>query len=374
MKIAVILGPFSVGPRPLDFHFNNIWESPRGLTGTDLATVMICQELAERNNDIHLFTLHSEPNNKPDIWGRVKIYNLDEAPTKIDDSFDAIISINEPNMFIGLPSKPIRICWQFLNDFDYCIPGVDSVVDKWLGVCQQHVDHLKGLNKTDPNKWGVLGLGCYPEWYKDERIPGRVVWCSSADRGLHWLLQIWPQIKAAVPYATLKIFYHFGFGQIEQVEPNDKTIKPHIVEMGQRIRYMKHAIEKLKPLGVEHIGGVNRITINKEFNEASVLGYTCDTVCFSEGFSVTTLEAHASFTVPLITDKDCFGTVYKNSGALMVKGSIKDNLQEYTDLMIKSLTDQQFANRVIDKCRVFAMQNTWVQIAEKMENVIKQGK
>lgn len=372
MKIAVILGSFSIGSRPLDFWFSNIWISTRGLTGTDLATVMISQELEHRGHDVHLFTVHAEPHNKPASWQNIKLYNYDERLSIIDDSFDAIISFNEPNAFMGLTEKPIRICWNMLNDFHFSTPGFDNYVDQWLGVCEMHTAYLKNqLPESKSEKWATLHLGCDPNWYEDKRVPGRIIWASSADRGLHWLLQCFPQIKAAVPEAHLKIFYHFNYGNIANIEPNSRIDHPHIVEMGQRIRYMKYAIEKLKPLGVEHVGSVSREEIRKQFSEASVLGFSCDTVAFSEGFSVTTLEAHASFTVPVITDKDCLGSIYNDSGAIVIKDPIKNHLPEFAAAIIKSLNDKEFADSVIEKCRKFANEHSWRECAEKMENIIK---
>lgn len=385
MKISIILGKFSVGPRPLDFNNYNIWKNPRGLTGTDLSTIMISIHLAKRGHEVHLFTIHADSNNKPKVWEGIQLYNLDERLSIIDNSFDIILSINEPDVFRGLPIKPLRVCWQFLNDFLYCEKDFDNYVDKWLGVCEPHVNYLK-TQLPPSNKWEILGLGCEPEWYEDSRIPGRVVWCSSADRGLHWLLQEWPKIKAAVPYATLKIFYHLEFGNIETIEPNvpespeDTTIQgetwsqPPIKEMGHRVRYIKSAIKRLKSLGVEHVGSISRDQIRQELSEASVLGFCCDTSTFSEGFSVTTLEAHASFTVPIITDQDCLGYVYKKSGALIVKSPVRDNLDEYVSLVIKSLADKRFSDSIIDKCRVFAMQNTWDIVTGKMEQIMQKGK
>ena len=372
MKIAVILGAFSIGTRPLDFHYDNIWTSSRGLTGTDLSTVMISSELQKLNHDVHLFTVHAQPHNKPSVWQNVKLYNLDERFNIIDDSFDAVISINEPDVFRGIHTKAIKICWQFLNDFTYCHTGFDDYVDLWLSVCDMHMDHLKSL-APKPEKWKVLPLGCDPNLYEDKRVPGRVIWMSSADRGLHWLLSQWPQIKAAVPYASLKIFYHFNYGNILQIEPNSTTEHPHVIEMGQRLRYIKESIKRLNKLDVQHLQSISRKDIAKELNQASVFAFSADTVAFTEGFSVSTMESHASYTVPIITDIDCLGSIYSNSGAIVIPSPIKNNLSQFTNSVIKSLTDQSFADTTIKKCREFALQYTWSGIASKMELLITQG-
>jgi len=372
MKIALVLGPYSIGSRPLDFWYSNILVSSRGLTGTELCLVKMAEEFAKKQHEVHLFTVHAQPHNKPEMWAGAKLYNFDELVNVVDDTFDCVISLNEPEVFSFLSNsttKPLRIVWQMLNDFSYCGPNYDDFVDLYLGVCHQHMEILKARS-IRPDKWDMVPLGCSPEVYEDRRVPGRVIWCSSADRGLHWLLSQWPKIRKEVPYASLKIFYHFNYGAIPNIEPHDKNNHFHIVEMGQRVRYIKNAIEKLKDFGVEHIGSVSRQQINEEFSQASVFGYTCDTVSFSEGFSVSTLEAHASYTVPVITDKDCLGSIYKDSGCIVIPSPIKDHLPEYTNSIIKSLTDKAYADDVIDRCRKFALEHSWEKSVSKLEQKI----
>lgn len=371
MKVAIILGQFSVGNRPLDFHYDNIWVSTRGLTGTDLCFVKLSEELQARGHEIHMFTVHAQPNNKPSTWKGMRLYNFEECFSVIDDSFDSIISINEPEIFRGLPSKPLRIVWQMLNDFTYCGPGYENFVDQFLGVCPEHTTHLR--KQISPDKWETVALGCSPESYEDKRVPGRVIWCSSADRGLHWLLSQWPEIKKNVPEANLKIFYHFNYGSLTNIEPNSTSDHVHVVEMANRVRYIKNSIDKMKHLEVEHVGSVSRQQMQKEFSEASVFGFSCDTIAFSEGFSVSTMEAHASYTVPVITSQDCLGGIYKNSGCVMIDAPIKNKLNEFTNGVIKSLKDKEFADQSIEKCRQFANQHTWQQTAEQMENIIIKG-
>lgn len=398
MKIGIILGSYSVGARPLSFNNFDIWQSSRGLTGTDLCFVMVAICLARLGHEVHTFTVHIDPNNKPSMWEGVNLHNLDEMTSIIDDSFDCLLSLNEPDVFRGLPTKPFRVCWQFLNDFNYCLDGFDNYVDLWLGVCQTHMDHLKKLlPESSAHKFKIVGLGCSPEWYQDKRVPGRVIWCSSADRGLHWLLQEWSKIKKAVPYATLRIFYHFNYGHVESIEPNTKMeignesiedrriregkdavlkidLSNVVCEMAQRVRYIKNAVKRMKTLGVEHVGSVSRDQMKQEFSEASVFAFGCDTLTFSEGFSVSTLEAHAGFTVPIITDKDSLGEVYKDSGALIIKHPVKDHLPEFSDLIIKSLTDTNFSNGIISKCRDFSKEHTWDIVAQNLIKVIQENK
>lgn len=373
MKIFIVSSHLNVAVRPLDFWFDNIWISSRGLTGSDLGFVRIAQALQQLGHDVSLFTVHAQPNNKPDQWENIKLFNMEDYFTKIkenENDLGAIISINDPNIFFNITDKPLKILVEYLNDFPFARPGWEDKIDIGLGACEQHTNYLKTL-VAQPDKWQPLHLGCNPELYEDKRVPGRIIWCSSADRGLMWLLQEYSKIKEAVPYASLRIFYHFGYGDnILNVEPNSTTNHPHIIEMGNRIRYCKEAIKKLEPLDVQYVGSISRKQMVEEFSKASVFGYSCDTISFSEGFSCSTLEAHASYTVPVITSQDCLGSIYQNSGAIVIPTPIQDNIGHFTSTIIRALTDQTFADTVIDQCMKFAKENTWTVITKKLEQMI----
>lgn len=92
------------------------------------------------------------------------------------------------------------------------------------------------------------------------------------------------------------------------------------------------------------------------------------------GFSCATLEAHASYTVPLITDADCLGGIYKDSGCIMTNSPIRDNLDEYSLKMIEVLKNKTLQDDIINKCREFSKNYTWKIVAKKMEQIIIEGK
>jgi glycosyltransferase involved in cell wall biosynthesis len=368
MKIAFLFSPWGAGNRPLDFK--ELWTSSRGLTGSDLGIAIIAKEMVKRGHEVSLFTFHTDPANKLESWEGVKLYNFEDAATVIKPDWDAVISWNEPDALRGISKKPLRICNQMLNDFTYCKPGFDDFVDVWCSPCQMHMEHLK-KTAPDPKKWTVLPLGCEPSWYKDgPRVPGRVVWTSSADRGLHLLLQEWPKIKAAVPEAHLKVFYNFNYSHIENLEFNDQNTHPHVKEIANRARYMMEMMKRLKPLGVEHVGSISRARMEQELSEAMVLAYPVSTVAFTEGFSISIMESCAAGVFPVISDADCLGSIYGGT-VPMVKSPAGEHMAEFDSLVIKGLTDSSYRSEVIDKCKKFSLNYTWTSIAEKLETLIK---
>lgn len=358
MKIAVILGAYSLGARPI--NLSEFWTSDRGATGTDLCFMRISEELSKLGHEVVMISVFTD--NLAEYKG-MKVVQYKYRRNAIDESFDAVISLNEPEVFRGMCEKPKKIVYQMLNDFSYCKDEFDSLVDTYIGVCEQHTDYLR-KQTPKPEKWQTVKLGCDPDLYEDKRVPGRVIWCSSADRGLHWLLQEWSEIKKAVPIASLRIFYHFNYIGIEEIE-DGMSHHPHSIEMGQRVRYMKNAIQELKKLDVEHIGSVSRERMIDEFNQAYVFAFPCDTIAFSEGFSCSTLESHASFTAPVITDVDCLGGIYKESGAAILKAPVRDRLIEFRQAVISALTTDQ--TETIAKCRKFAKKHSWKRTAKEIE-------
>jgi glycosyltransferase involved in cell wall biosynthesis len=139
------------------------------------------------------------------------------------------------------------------------------------------------------------------------REEGSMVWCSSPDRGLHHILGLMPDIQEQVPRASLKIFYRLD-PWIARVE-NDE----HFPVQKKRARYIRECLEKLGR------NGENGVTVlgprlNREVVEAltgaELLPYSCDTERFTEGFSVSILDACASGALPLISDVDAIGDIY----------------------------------------------------------------
>jgi glycosyltransferase involved in cell wall biosynthesis len=109
-------------------------------------------------------------------------------------------------------------------------------------------------------------------------------------------------------------------------------------------------------------------------NQASLLLFPADTVCQSEGFSLSTLEAHMAGAIPAISSVDCLGSIYRDSGCIMEDAPIRNNLKAYTNKVIRALTDETFAAETRQKCFEFAQKYLWPDIAKKMIGVMQTKK
>ena len=121
---------------------------------------------------------------------------------------DAVIAINEPDQLLLYPRAKLRVCMFWLNEFSFCKEGFDEHVDWYFSPSEAHRQKAIGdWGAPKPGKWLTSRLGCDSPGVlarMDGRTPGRAVYCSSPDRGLHRVLESWPGIKRAVPHATLK--------------------------------------------------------------------------------------------------------------------------------------------------------------------------
>lgn len=371
MKVAFILGDFCVGNRPLDF--NVLWSSNRGLTGTELSVTEMSRHFVNLGHDVSLFTMYTGP--QPPQWHGVKLYPLALMPKILDESFDAAVCMCEPDQFRKIPNKVLRVCFEQLNGFSWCKPDFDKEVDIWISPSQTHMEYQKewGGGLTDNSKWYVVPNGCDPSWYTPkEKVYGRFVWSSSGDRGLHWVLSEWSKIKKAIPEAHLRIFYNFNFGDPEFFERPMHNVDSKILEIGQRVRYMKEMIKRLEPLGVEHYGSVSRDRINQEINESMVFAYPCSVTTFTEGFSVSLLENLCAGNYCVTTDTDALGNVYGKSGMPMAKAPLnQNNIGEFTKLVIKGLKDDKYRESVVSRTTNFAKKLTWEATSKEVERLIK---
>jgi len=373
VKIAVLFGPLCLSFRK-SFDFDNLWTDPRGLTGSEIGFVRIAEELQALGHEVELYTEATQRK-----WQGMFVSSLSDRRS---DDHDVAIAINEPDLLRGFPHAfGVWDCW--LNDVTFCQPGFDEHVDLAISPSLAHLEQVKtnplwrhvhvtpttprGMHVYDPHEmdWEMIPLGCDPEKYAGfEKIPGRVVYCSSPDRGLHWLLQEWAKIKRAVPHATLHIFYRLK----DWMHSFDSTpYFPPIESLRARALYVAEALRRMPDMGITVRDSVSRETIEREMAQAEVLAYPCDTTSWSEGFSCTILEACAARACPVITDCDALPSVYGGSVVMAERGK----WGEWSDSVITALKDADFRNDWNDKAEALAKELTWKNRVKKLEAAIR---
>ena len=368
MKLAFLYGPFSLGNRPVDYA--NPYTSKRGLTGSELSCFEFAQAMSQRGHDVAVFC---PGGGSPWNGTGVRTVPIREL-TRIDAEYDVAYSWNEPDLLRHAHSR-IRMVNQQLNDFSYCRTGWERFVDVLTSPSQVHLDYLRGLVDMSGIRTVVLPNGCDPSQYDGatKRVSGRVIYASSPDRGLHLLLEAWPNIRKRVPWAHLRVFYEMGpwlqtFLHQENFVINGE-METGLVETGYRARYIARSLELLRSEGVEAVGSVSRREMAREMSEAECLAYPCDTIRFTEGFSVSTLEGCASGAVPIVSACDALGSIYGELPT-MVPAPIRDHGSRFIDQIELVLQDDVYRAEAQRIGRSIAERHRWDVLAERLEGII----
>jgi len=397
MRIAFVYGPFCLGGSDTSgnhvkgFDFSDMWGNPRGLTGSEISFFRIAQEMRKRGHEVVAFTfgLNGDP---PATWEGIQVRPFPQLYGEgVASSFDAVYSWNEAEVLRPLPGGPkgpLRMCNLQINDFVHCRPGFGEIVDLWTSPSESHRQmvlskpahpvHLYQGDEPyayapDPSRWEVLTNGCDPQNYDAlygsgvKKVPGRVIWGSSPDRGLHWLLQEWPKIRRAAPHAHLKIFYKvMKWADNIIAHPGwDPTIKEQI----RRAHYIKEALSRLAAHGVELVDSVSRREIDRQMAEAEVLAYCCDPVSWTEGFSVTLMEGCAAGSFPVTTAVDALPEIYGEC-VPMVPVPVHAHVGAFSDHVIRGLTDPVHRHEVNERVRNLAWRYTWSSLAARLDGIL----
>jgi glycosyltransferase involved in cell wall biosynthesis len=363
VKIAFI-GPDFMPDRPIDFA--RLWDDPRGLTGTESSVAIFARELAKRGHAVSIY--YNEPQG---VFDGVTVADMNRLSSDAN-AFDVVCSWSvDPKRLSGIGSHVLKVFYATGNRFDSYAHNFEDDVDLFLSPSEDHCAHMRKWTLTHSDKWQVLPLGCcLDEYGLSGKIPGRVAHTSSPDRGLHWVLQEWPAIRRSVSNATLRIFYYGMERYIGLADP--ESSEGSTAEHGRRARYIDAAIKRLAGEGVSFIGSSSCHTMRRELSEAMVLAYPCDTVAYSEGFSISTLEGCASGALPVIVGSDALGSIY-DGHVPCVSAPAKKNISQWRDLVIRALVDSKWRNGWVTRARMFAERHDYVDLTVRFEKILEQS-
>lgn len=371
LRLAFIYGSFSSSIHG-QFDIGGLF-TRQGLTGSESSFFHMVQTLAEMGHQVDVFC---------DVGGHIvgclggaHVYPLWQT---IGNDYDAYISWNEPNHLKNAPSSAARICFQQLNDFaTYSIPGFDQFVDLYVMPSDTHRRYLASVEPITESKTTVLPNPIDLSMFNYKPSPpstrGKTItWCSSPDRGLHVLLEIFPKIRAEVEGATLQIFYRFA--------PWYEQVKDVMNESGVRARAINRSLEALGRNGENGVflrDAMPNTKIIEELSKTRVFAYTCDPIRFTEGFSVATMDASASGCAVLISDADALPEIYGNVAQIIPGRPSVNTFQgaqtrdAWAKAIIEALTDDHIADLIGARVRKFALRYDRTDIGRNFVAILR---
>lgn len=257
----------------------------------------------------------------------------------------------------AIRKRPLEAEWTWLLLEDVVdgdlLSHAAAHVDRLLVMSQWHV----GLYPQLSAKMTIVGNGVDPGEFRRaagsevERDPRKFIWTSCPTRGLDVLLEAWPEIRKALPNASLDVYY--GFEMVRAILPH--KAKEEMAQLTEKIE----RIEKLKEQeGVNWKGRVGHAEIAEAMLGAGVWCYPNEH--FLELFSTSAAKAQAAGCWPVIYERaglaETVAWGWRTSKANLVRDCVEAAL---------SLQDREPMRRWA--CDVF----DWARVAEHWERLME---
>jgi len=371
LRVAVTLGRLGAAVHGI-MDVDDVAEGTGSFrTGTQTGFFTIAHALAERGHVVDAFADLSRTVVGSRLGG-ANFYRLDDA--RPDDTYDAYVSINEPDVLRDAPRGRLRVVAMWLNDFSFCAKGWDEGVDLYVCPSRSLAAYLGSTTATPKEKLEkVIPLGVNLERFPPgaRKEPGTMIWASSPDRGLHHLLGMFPEVRERVPGATLKIYYRIDPWIAETLR------RPvHTESEGLTLERASSIASSLAVLGRDGRGGVTVVgpvppkAIAEVLSATTCLPYTCDTLRYTEGFSLATLEGCAAGCVPIVSAIDALPEVY-GGAAVMIPPTPSEHRADWIDNICRALTNESWAAGVAERARTFARAFSRQEIGRMWEELIR---
>jgi len=349
-----------------------------GCGGSETAVAWTAKEMAKRDCLPYVYAMDNQ------VWDGV-IYRSYKDFRPDSMSCHLFISSRIPDMFHNnIPAIQKWLWGHDIHFWDRLTPEIAEKIDVIIALSQWHAGHLKRVypflseaevidmdnNKlTYDDQWtaatfypeakatklpklAIIGNGIDTERFAEiteKRIPNRFIWCSSPDRGLEEVLNMWTLIKKSLPDAELKIFYGWEYF-------NSSLWIPGQSELKERIRKL------IQQDGVEWCGRVGQAQIAKELMKADVMLYPPPHQ-FRETYGIAFLEAQAAGVLCFYRKNGALGETIGSRGIAL---DMDMKPEEIVNTIVMSLLNKEMCEKKRAKARKYAMNRSWGRQTEKI--------
>jgi glycosyltransferase involved in cell wall biosynthesis/2-polyprenyl-3-methyl-5-hydroxy-6-metoxy-1,4-benzoquinol methylase/tetratricopeptide (TPR) repeat protein len=339
----------------------------RGLGGSETAATRMATGLAEKGWFVEIFGGFSVNGPVENVLWR------DESEYDPEEHYDVLISSRVPQVIDLAPNADRKILWCH----DAHVGGGLTVLDrasKWDEVwvlSESHEKSLREFEKLTDERWDekfrVTRNGIDLDRYKDgsrsfSERSAHVIYSSSPDRGLGPLLEMWPEVRKAVPKAKLKVYYGFDiFDRIHRLNPEAQQWK----------RETEAKLQKMKKLGVEYLGRTPQDKLAVAQQQARVWAYPYTYGSPTETSCITAMESMAAGLFPVTTFSGALPeTIGTGIGAVI--GGTNENFpyKEFVRQIIRGLTDEASFTHSQHAGLQRASELTWDALVEQWDEIL----
>lgn len=308
----------------------NVYE--QGIGGSETSHVEMAVRLAKRGHEVTSYT--KLPNDSYE-WSGVKWLDLDDA----DLNEDALwIVYRHPETGASLKPTENRRYWLVCQDIWYPNYRVKDAAnfERIIGLCPRHIADMKFRDPTATDRICMSSNGVNVERFERieaevangtrppiVRVPHRLIWASSPDRGLKEMLDIFERAREEVPELELHVFY--GMDNIDKVCGGDKKKMPWAKSWRQYERALK----------TENVFWRGRIGQDQLAVEWMTAGIWCYPTWFQETSCIACMEAQCGGAIPITNP--IWATGHNVRHGVFIQGEPSDSLvlARYVDAVVR---------------------------------------
>jgi glycosyltransferase involved in cell wall biosynthesis len=322
------------------------------VAGGETAMIRMSQELQKHGNFVTVYA-HTD---KHRIFDGVEWVPMSKQGQFVDppDPVDIAISYDVPSALACIQAK-VRILENQTND--PVMEGLQVMPDAFVFKSEWHKDVVIRQRPTiDPCLSHVIGNGVDLALYDREvaKIPGRMIWTSSPDRGLHTALEIFGKVHEQRPDATFHIYYDFY-----KSFDGSKWAMQNVTENLWKAKRMMATMP-----GVTYMGPQPKDILSQAQLEAEILLFPEETPRPSEGFSIGTLEAMSARCVPIISNNDALGELW---GPYCPMLPLPIDQTAWVSTVLEFLNDKDLRQKYINGFAPRVAEFTWESIGNQYD-------
>lgn len=341
------------------------WSLEKGIGGSEEAVIRLSKHFSNLGYRVVVF---AKPMNNAGMHEGVMWRNFWEA--NLDDNFDIFIGWRNPGLFDHRISARKKYLWlhdvveasEFTSDR---LANLDKVMvlskyhrELFPNIPDEKI--LMSANGIDPDEF-QLGQTCdfedgaFTTKANDvpTRDPHKVFYGSSHVRGLPYLYDIWPEVKKAVPDATLDVYY--GRGTYDTINAGNP----------ERLKWMDDIQQQARELdGVTDHGKVGQKDIVRHMFSSGVWAYPCP---FPEIYCITAVKAQASGAIPVTSDTAALDEMVQFGSKQAFNDFGEVDMETYKNKLIWWLQHPEEQEKIRLKMMDWARTNSWQSVAEQWQ-------
>lgn len=203
---------------------------------------------------------------------------------------------------------------------------------------------------------GILPVVINKKWKRD---PYKIIYASSYDRGIVYLLNMWPEIKKEVPEAHLEIFY--GWNLYDVLHANNPA----------RMKWKAQVQGLMNQEGITERGRIGHADLGKEFATSGIWAYSCS---FEEISCINGMKAQAYGAIPVTTNYAALKETVQHGVKVPSDITTPEGQETYKKELISMLKDHKKQEDIRKEMMPWAQEHfLWSSVAQEWKEIFDTG-